>query len=269
MSSEPSFSQRFGFRGPEAPITVREDAPASLREALPQLADSLGLSPDGARDEVCRVLLVAPNANNWSAYPNVFNEVQGRIMEAPWHRVYDIAERFHDRLASARPPRHQEFEHRLNELFREQGIGWAMQGGRIVARGSEAFAGASRAASALMASSGRQTAATEMHEALADLSRRPAADITGAIQHAMAALECVARDVSGQPTRTLGQIIPTLGLTRPLDEGLEKLWGFASEYGRHVREGRTPRFEDAELVVTVASAISTYLIRTTNGRPAR
>lgn len=105
-----------------------------------------------------------------------------------------------------------------------------------------------------------------MHEALADISRRPNADVTGAIQHAMAALECVARDVANQPSKTLGQLIAELKLPKPLDVGLEKLWGFASERGRHMRENRAPRFEDAELVVTVASAVSVYLLRLAQDR---
>lgn len=104
------------------------------------------------------------------------------------------------------------------------------------------------------------TAANEIHEALTDISRRPTADVTGAIQHAMAALECVAREVDGS-SDTLGRIIGRLTLPAPLDGALHKLWGFASEQGRHIQEGREPRFEEAELVVTVASAVSVYLLR--------
>jgi hypothetical protein len=216
--------------------------------------------------EVCGILLKRPDPNNWTAYPNVADEVQELVLKAPWHRVYDIAEGFHRRLADTDPERGKEFEDRLNELFRENGIGWTMEDGRIVVRGSEMFTEASKQASQMMVQTGRHTAAGEMHEALADLSRRPVADITGAIQHAMAALECVARDISGQPGKTLGPLIGVLCLPKPLDSALEKLWGFASEQGRHLREGRSPRFEDAELVVTVSSAVSVYLLRTSGNQ---
>ncbi len=266
MTDVPPFSRRHGYRSPDAEITVREDAPKALREGLVMLADSLGLSPHGARSEVCSILLRRPDPDNWSSYPNVFDEVNYLVDDAPWHRVYDIAEGFYQQLAHLDPPRGQEFEDRLNELFRENGIGWAMEGGRVVARGSEAFSVALRAASAVMEETGRQTAAKEMHEALADISRRPSADVTGSIQHAMAALECVARDVTGETSKTLGKLIPQLQLAKPLDEALEKLWGFASEQGRHIREGRSPNFEDAELVVTVASAVSVYLLRSAQNR---
>ena len=93
-----------------------------------------------------------------------------------------------------------------------------------------------------MAKAGRTTARDEIHDALTDLSRRPNPDLTGAIQHGMAALECVARDACGDPKATLGDILkrhPDL-IPKPLDTAIDKAWGFASEMGRHIREGREP-----------------------------
>jgi hypothetical protein len=141
-----------------------------------------------------------------------------------------------------------------------------MENGAIAVRGSEAFALATRDAVNTMRDAGTPTAANVIHEALTDISRRPAADVTGAIQHAMAALECVAREIDGS-SDTLGRIIGRLTLPPPLDHALHKLWGFASEQGRHIQEGREPRFEEAELVVTVASAVSVYLLRQRTPQP--
>jgi hypothetical protein len=47
----------------------------------------------------------------------------------------------------------------------------------------------------------------------------------------------------------------------PLNETIAKAWGYASENARHIREGRAPTFEEAELVVGIVSALSTYLAR--------
>ncbi|MBB4616750.1 hypothetical protein [Sphingomonas abaci] len=74
-----------------------------------------------------------------------------------------------------------------------------------------AFTLATRDAVQVMQQAGKPTAANEVHEAPKDISRRPVADVTGAIQHAMAALECVAREVDNS-TDTLGKIIGRLGL---------------------------------------------------------
>lgn len=265
MSSDNrSFSSRFGYRSPEKEITIREGAPDELREAVVMLADRY-LTPANMRLEVCNILLRTPDPNNWTDYPNVFDEVKWLVKECPWHRVYDIAEGFHDRIYRENFQNGATFEERLNEFFVENGIGWEMKKGRVVARGSEAFAVAPAEALRVLRDAGRNTAAREIHEALLALSRRPSPDVTGSIQHAMAALECVVRDVTGHPSKTLGRLISdhkdTLNLPRPLDQALEKMWGYASETGRHLVEGREPRFEDAELVVTVAAGVATYLSR--------
>lgn len=136
-----------------------------------------------------------------------------------------------------------------------------MKSGEITVRGSEAFEEAVTDAREALRDTGRKTAADEMHEALLDLSRRPEADITGAIQHGLAALECVMRDVCGDEKSTLGALLsqnPGI-IPPPLDKGVEKIWGFASERGRHLREGRTPEFEEAQLTVHIAAAITAYL----------
>ena len=100
-----------------------------------------------------------------------------------------------------------EFQQALNDFFTEEGIGWKMADGEIVSRGTEAFEAAVQKASEALENSGRRTARDEIHEALADLSRRPKPDLTGAVQHAMAALECVARETCGDPKATLGNIL--------------------------------------------------------------
>ncbi|MGA7860651.1 MAG: hypothetical protein WCB19_02190, partial [Thermoplasmata archaeon] len=82
-------------------------------------------------------------------------------------------------------------------------------------------------------------------------------------QHCMAALECTARIVSGDERATLGELVARraaeLGIPRPLDNAIEKMWGFASEMARHVREGQTPTREEAELVLSIAAALVTYM----------
>jgi predicted DNA binding CopG/RHH family protein len=101
--------------------------------------------------------------------------------------------------------------------------------------------------------------ALEIHEALHDISRRPKPDRTGAIQHAIAALECTAREVTGEPNATLGALIPKLNLPKPLDVATEKLWGFASDRTRHMREGKGVSDDEAELIVSVSCAVSAFL----------
>ncbi|HEV2597732.1 AbiJ-NTD4 domain-containing protein [Sphingopyxis sp.] len=261
MNGSGTFSERHGFQGSEAEITIREDAPEEVRAAVLMLGYAEGLGPGTMRDLVCEVLLKRPDQNNWSP-GNIEREVNGLFDDAPWYKIYDIAERIYAEIGrdDYTGTRQGDYARRLTQLFRELGVGWQMDNGRIVVRGSEAFALATRDAVSIMQESGKPTAANEVHEALKDISRRPAADVTGAIQHAMAALECVAREIDNS-SDTLGKIIGRLGVPAPLDGALHQLWGFASQQGRHIQEGRDPTFEDAELVVTVSSAVSVYLLR--------
>lgn len=268
-STQPLFSTRHGYAAPDREITIREDAPEDLRFAVPQIARDLGIWPSDMRDIVCQVLLVAPDRGNWSEYPNIWGEVNNLLSNCEWYRVYDIAEKFYSALSLSDPGNAAEYEARLNDYFRERGIGWQMQSGAIVVRGSEPFEAATQHAARTLWEDGKRTAANEIHEALQDLSRRPQADISGAIQHAMAALECTAREVAGGSNDTLGSLLKqraaAIGIRPPLDDALSKLWGYSSVEGRHLREGRDPRFEEAELVVSVAAAVSVYLSRKSKG----
>ena len=116
----------------------------------------------------------------------------------------------------------------------------------------------------ILGATGRTVAANELKEAMQDIFRRPHPDITGAIQHANAGLEAVARDVTGNPTSTLGVLVQSLPIPDDLKEAVRKLWRYSSENARHGREGNDPAPTDAKLVVTVASAVSTFLVERHN-----
>ena len=256
------FSERHGYSPNDAEITVRLDAPDELRDIIVDIAYESDLTPHTLRTIVCRLLRKREDPSNWSPFPNVDSEVRLNIGSCEWYRVYDIIEAIYERLSASNNEKGAEyFEKEINSYFRQAGIGWQLLEGKIETRGSEAFEHALVEASTELAETGRTTAANEIHQAIADLSRRPYPDITGAIQHALAALECVARDVSGDEKATLGTILarnPDL-IPPPLNQAVEKMWGFASEQGRHLREGREPGYEDAELTVQVAAAVGRYL----------
>ena len=258
-----TFSDRHGFRADDIEITVREDAPRELREAIPLIAKKVGMRPTKMREIVCEVLLAKPDPGNWSEYPNVWDEVNYHIGKCSWFSVYDIAEELYAGFFGAQyeDTEPEEFADRLNQFFREKGIGWEMRDGQIVYRGSEVFAETTGEAVKVLKKSGLPNAANEMHEALQDISRRPKSDPTGAIQHAMAALEATAREVTGKPNRTLGQLVPELDLPKPLDTAVDKLWGYACEHARHGKEGKTVDTVEAELLVSVACAVCTFVTK--------
>jgi hypothetical protein len=254
----PSFSDRYNHQPADAEITIREDAPREMRYAVLQLATDNGLRPSVLRDIACGILFVSPDRGNWSDYPNIWNEVQIMVEDAPWFRVYDIAEAIYQRVPF---DRQQDYADGLNRYFRQTGVGWQMMPQGIMYRGDQTYAAAVQSAAQTLSETNRQNAASEIREAIRDISRRPKPDTTGAIQHSVAAMECVARDVLGERKDTLGALLPRLGLPRPLDQAIEKLWGFSSERARHIREGEVVDDGQAELVVSVACAVCAFLAK--------
>ncbi|HEX4084169.1 MAG TPA: hypothetical protein VHY22_04605 [Chthoniobacteraceae bacterium] len=271
MDSIPSFSQRHGLSTPEPEITVRHEAPDWLRDFVIRLAYDVGAKPSVLRAYLCDMLLESPNAGNWSEYPNIDGEVQMLLAGTEWFQVYDFIEAIADRLPFGRfnplnfgeNPELTQFTEKLNAAFRKKGVGWQLVNRRIQIRGAESFETAVRQSREGLVATGRNVASHEIDQALADLSRRPNPDVTGAIQHGMAALECLARDVSGDTKLTLGELLkkhPNL-FPPPLDQGISKIWGYASDKGRHLREGQPPHEHEAQLIVGLASVLTSYLLK--------
>ncbi|MFA6449169.1 MAG: hypothetical protein WCX65_06880 [bacterium] len=266
-----TFSKRYGFQPENKEIVVREDAPNKFREALIIIAYKTGgFNPSVLRKIICNVLLCLPDDGNWSEYPNIDGEVKQLIMNCDWYKVYEVAESIYNyfltcAIRGTLPSRPALFEKELNEVFLEQGIGWKMENGNIVMRGSESYEFAVEHAKTAMNEKSYLTANSEIEEAIKDISRRPEPDLTGAITHSMAALECVAREVSNEPNETLGSIMKNHrdkhGLPKTIEEAVTKLWGFSSEKARHIREGEQPKHVDAELVVGLSALITAYLCR--------
>jgi hypothetical protein len=267
MALEQPFSKRNRYSRAPKEITIREDAPENLRYIALQTALDLGWAPSSLREVICRVLRTPPDSGNWSEYPNVWGEVEGLMHRCEWFRVYDIIEALYAQFVRNDSRNHQrdaeQFAESMNSFFEEEGIGWQLVNGQIITRGAEVFETIVHEATSALDLSERPTAAAHLHEALQDLSHRPEPDLAGAIYHALGGLECVARDVTGDPKSTLGEVLkrnPGI-LPKPLDTAIEKVWGYASNEARHVEEGRAPGRDEAELVVGLSAAISNYLTR--------
>lgn len=259
-----SFVRRYGHLIPSNPITIREDAPKELRRYVIELAYGTGLGEIELRDAICRALRVRPSAVTvWAA--DYQKETKELMLKCTWPKVYSAIESIYESC-----PRKAEFEEELNQFFIDKGLGWQLTEGLITYRGEAAFENNLLRAEVVLGTANLATATQEMREAISDLSRKPHADVTGAIQHSLACLECVAREVAGGSKLTLGELIKSRKdlVPEPLNSAIEKVWGFSSNQGRHLQEGKAPSFEDAELLVGLSAAISTYLARKFKLQPA-
>jgi hypothetical protein len=261
MPTTQPFSRRNNFNASPAEIKVREDAPEEVRVVLIQTAYACGWGPDALRSIICRILHKRPDPGNWSAYPNIDQEVRYLVDECAWFKVYDIIEAVYDDIADGlRQKTAKRFADDINAAFLELGIGWKLENGQIISRGDDEYEIVLKEAAAALDASGRPTAHSHLQEARQALSRRPKPNLSGAVYHAMGSLEAVARDLSGTPKATLGEILKRHDIVpKPLDTALSQMWGYASNEARHVEEGREPTREEAELVVGIAAAMVTYL----------
>ena len=183
------------------------------------------------------------------------------VHDCEWYRVYDIVEGIHASLDAFGDGQAQVFESEVNQLFVEEGIGWQLVDGEVRLRSDEAFEKMLADGIQALDSADMPTASEELHEAIQDLSRRPKPDLSGALHHATAALECVAREVTGDAKLTLGHILkryPDL-LPPPLNDAAAKLWGYASVQGRHAKESRTLEWAEAQMVVGICAVLCSYL----------
>jgi hypothetical protein len=263
------FSIRYGYDNTDAEleITIREELPLPVRDTVISIMTQLGVTDDALFNIASRIGNKSwmPSVSRQSGVPARL-QLKRLVSEWDWYLVYDFVEEFYAGMENwetlGDSPRPEEvFADKINGYFRHAGVGWQLQDGKITSRGSEAFEVAVHRALPALEDGNHQTARKEIHEALADLSRRPHADLTGAIHHAMGALECIARTATGDSTRTLGQIVPRHPnlIPKPLDGAIEKAWAYASERARHIREGNDPTRDEAELIVGIAATVATYL----------
>lgn len=198
-----SFTDRMGVEIPEPPISVRNDAPIDFRLYLLQLMLQYEQLKH-IRTYVCYVTKNAEDSGNWSENDFMKGEIQNLLEQCPWNRIYDIIEYFYEKLQQVNK---EQFTKEINEYFIEKGIGWKLVNGIIEIRGEEAFEQKIKETVDILGQAELATSKNEIQEALKDMSKRPEPDITGAIQHSIAALECLCREITGDKKSTLGKLI--------------------------------------------------------------
>lgn len=262
------FSKRHGFVA--CPELIREDAPVIVRhhtyEFLSSIAREHNRSSVEAAEEahqlICKVLHRVPTTHEISAW-----RAARKLLETcEWYYVYDVLEALYKIINNGTKKGRaaaETYAREVNDILQNEGIGWRMKNGELLYRGSESFEKVVETTKNALGSAGKKTAREEIDKALEDLSRRPSPDLTGAVHHAIGALECVAADMCGAKGKTLGQIVKRHPdkFPPPLGEVVSKLYGFASEKGRHITEGGEPNMKEVELVVGIAATVATYLTR--------
>jgi hypothetical protein len=105
---------------------------------------------------------------------------------------------------------------------------------------------------------GFQLSSETIASALSNLARGRANQAT---RDAVAGLEAIVRKVSGRKGKRgrLSKIIYDLPLPRPIQESLDRIWGYASEYARHGSEDKVIELDEAKFVVGLCVVSAAYL----------
>jgi hypothetical protein len=247
------FSKRYGFKKPPKRL-VRDAAPEDFRRALLAVFERFGYSAQDIGELICHLMREIPN-EQLGLHPSWY-VVGLRLNRIPWYAVFDLVQGVCYAEGSYPP-----LENDINECFKEYGIAWKLVDGRVQECGDEIHEGLIQDATDALTSTGRSTAAAELKKAIEALSARPDADTRGAVIRAVGAVEALARDVLGDSNATLGQLVNKLNLPPPLREAVAKIWGYASDQARHVREGQTIELAEAYLVVNLCATIASHLCR--------
>ena len=276
------FSRRYGFAG-EPEELVYDGAPESLRYGILSILEKeLSLIPSRIREIVCTVLRVRTDPNNWSEYPNIWDEVQDLFYGCEWYKVYDVCEGIYSALersdvewvGTANGSRFLrsvdelkgEFQDKVNALFRELGIGYEMRNGRLERRTTALVDLKIVQARELLLSDPRFSGPCEQFErAINCWSLRPRQDSVNAIKEAVGALEGIARIVSGLQQETLGKIVDRFFKNKAhpaICELIDKIWGYSSSQGG-IRHGQVAPLsvgeEEADLLLGVTASLILYI----------
>jgi hypothetical protein len=243
----------------------RNVAPEPFRAVVVALPLTLeGIYAKGTRDALCRGLKKIPDVRHKWGADEIKGEVYELVEDAEWYQVYDGAEAIADEILRRQMVNEYAlYEEELNRTLEECSVGWRMVNARFEVRGDEAVQAIQDRSLTQISESGLGVATSEMKEAIADLSKRPEPDLSGAVHHALASLESIARHCTGDPKSTLGEILkkyPGL-LSDPLKSAAEKLWGYSSNEARHGKEDRNLDPVEVELVVGIAITIANFLLR--------
>jgi hypothetical protein len=139
-----SFSIRHGYTSDssQTEITVHEDAPEQLRKIIPEIAVKAGWDYDDLFDIGSRI-----GKKSWElptpreAHTASRIQLQRFIFQWEWYQVYDFIEILFAAMADWQVlgSPEKDFEQMLNDYFRHAGVGWQLQEGKIISRGSEPF----------------------------------------------------------------------------------------------------------------------------------
>ena len=258
-----SFSVRYGYGGNTPPIKFIDTMPDGFYYSLLQCACNSGLSSGEIYSIIAYRLgiIIDKEKVKWAHDETNFSNALDLLVKCEWYERYNIAEILFSLLKRKDKHKSNSYVLHMNRYFSMNGIGWEFsENGKVERRHERALKKSVEDASNALEERGMPNTADMINDAMKAMSHRPDPQTIDAINHAIGAVESVSKEILDSK-KSLGKIISQLEIPKPLDQAVEKLWGFSSGNTRHREEKKKPKIEDAELVIHVSAAICTYLIK--------
>ena len=256
-----TFSMRAGFmeNGP----LVYDDAPEGIRYGLREVLEDLGYAgPTSQRRILCKALRVMPDSGNWSAYPNVDDEVTQLVSIQPWYRFFDALERIGKFLPNENVASYHE---KMNELFSEERVGYRFESGSILRMGTVEFHGAVEGALTALQDDRFAEPRRQFQRAYEFRNALPP-DWANAIKEAVNSVEGVLQVIYQRPGDAL-TAIASQNFPDQLPGGIKRLFrdlysqGSGTVGARHASiGGNEPTGPRAELAIHVAASLHGFAV---------
>lgn len=274
------FSRRYAF-APQKQPRPRDEVPVRVRGEFLHILDQVSPGLLAMTDPFKRAFYEQIRPYIWEVLekppPNIgslegtFDAIEAigkTIYQCEWFKFYDICELAYEVLAEKLPRRLDGFESAVNEIFAMDLLPWCFKDGLITPARPAEITEIFEQAKSLLSDPRFMGPDEQFRKANQHLAKRPDPDTENCVKDAVGSLEGIARIVTKQPDRTLGQIlnreplksmVPSLLLA-----AIEKVYAYRGD-APGVAHGQTGPstigIEEADWVLSMCAATMVYLAK--------
>lgn len=197
------------------------------------------------------------------------DDIKSKFFKLKWYEVYDliefvlheIPERKSRSYSGNVKSDYKDFGLKIIKIFESEGVPYKFIEGKITPISSK-----QESKEVEKALEGHKFSEVKSHlqNALKLFSKRPNPDYLNSIKESISAVEALAREVLGDESSTLGQLVSKLDIHPALQEGLSKLYGWTSDESGIRHSKKKKKFstdkEEARYMLVTCSALINYII---------
>ena len=218
--------------------------------------------------ELCFLLRTDVELGGATNENHAYLAIQGMIKKCEWSLFYDACQIAYRLLGSSiNFERASKFKQNVATLFSEENLGYHFEGDEIPKIRPEVVQLTINESRTLLKESEFKGGDVHFKKALDALNRRPTPDVENSCKDSIAAIESVARVLTGQPKAVLSDLVKELAsngfISRPLDEIYQKLYAYRGNepgVGHALVDLSKVTVADAEFVLAMSAASIIYLV---------